>query len=102
MKINFKKKFKYLFKKTFDVKRSKSFDFDTHLGYLGFYKSFENSSFCTYDKDDFYISVNKINESIKLIHVNNTLSKLNFVPDSAIVLDIFIKLSLKKTAAINN
>ncbi len=96
MILKIKQKLKNLLKKVLDVKRSKSFDFDAHLEYLGFYKSFENSSFCTYQNEDFYISVNKRIKSIKLIQINKTLSKLNFVPNSAIVLDIFVKLSLKE------
>ncbi len=95
MIIKIKQKVKTFFKKLFDVKRSKSFDLDAHLEYLGFYKSFENSSFCTYQNGDFYISVNKRTESIKLIQINKTLSKLNFIPESAIVLDVFVKLSLR-------
>ncbi len=95
MIIKIKQKVKYFFKKLLDVKRSKSFDLDVHLEYSGFYKSFEGSSFCTYQNGDFYVSVNKRTETIKLIQINKTLSKLNFVPESAIVLDVFLKLSLR-------
>lgn len=91
-----KNKVKLTFKKKFDIKRSKSFDLDSHLEELEFYKDFENDFFCNYKKDDFYIYVNKKQNTFSVLRLNNTLSKLNFIPDSSMVLAMIIKLTLKK------
>ena len=92
-----KQKIKSIFKKMFDVKRAKSFDFNTHLEFLDFYLAFENDKFSTYqaDDNDFLITVNKEFGRIRLIHRQRTLSELNFIPDSPMVLDIFVKLTIR-------
>lgn len=91
-----KNKLKSTFKKKFDIKRSKSFDLDSHLEELDFYKDFENDFFCNYKKDDFYVYVNKKQNTFSVLRLNNTLSKLNFIPDSSMVLAMVVKLTLRK------
>jgi len=91
-----KNKVKSTFKKKFDIKRSKSFDLDSHLEELEFYKDFENDFFCNYKKDDFYVYVNKKENTFSVLRLNNTLSKLNFIPDSSMVLAMIVKLTLRK------
>lgn len=91
-----KSKIKSTFKKKFDIKRSKSFDLDSHLEELEFYKYFENDFLCSYKKDDFYVYVNKKENTFSVLRLNNTLSKINFIPDSSMVLAMIVKLTLKK------
>jgi len=96
MILKLKNKAKSILKKKFDVKRSKSFDLDSHLEDLEFYKDFENDFFCNYKKDDFYVYVNKKENTFSVLRLNNTLSKINFIPDSSMVLAMIVKLTLKK------
>lgn len=89
-------KVKSTFKKKFDIKRSKSFDLDLHLEELEFYKDFETDLYCIYKKDLYSIFVNKEEETFSLSINEVTLSKLNFIPDSSMVLAMVVKLTLKK------
>lgn len=104
MLLKIKHKIKSIFKRMFDVKRSKSFDLDSHLEELDFYKDFENDSFCYYIKGDYSIWLNKDLESFHISNNGIILSKLNFIPDSSMVLAMAVKLTLKKfeTAAEEN
>ena len=92
-----KNKVKSTFKKKFDIKRSKSFDLDSHLEELEFYKDYETDYFCIYRKDFYIISINKTEETFSIsAYGRNPISKLNFIPDSSMVLAMVIKLTLKK------
>lgn len=92
-----KNKAKSIFKKKFDIKRSKSFDLDTHLEELYFYKDFENDSFCLYKKENYSIIVNKSEQTFSITAYRGiVLSKLNFIPDSSMVLAMVVKLTLKQ------
>lgn len=95
MLLKIKHKTKSIFKRLFDVKRSKSFDLDAHLESLLFFKSFENDKFCVYEKGNLSIAINKESGKIRVIEDALTLSELNFIPESAIVLDMLVKLTLK-------
>ena len=100
-----KNKTKSIFKKKFDIKRSKSFDLESHLEELEFYKDYETDSFCIYRKDFYMIFINKKEETFSIsAYGGNPLSKLNFIPDSSMVLAMVIKLTLNKfeTAAEEN
>lgn len=100
-----KNKAKSIFKKKFDIKRSKSFDLDTHLEELYFYKDYENASFCIYKKDNYSILVNKREQTFSIkAYGGINLSSLNFIPDSPMVLGMIVKLTLRKfeTAAEEN
>jgi hypothetical protein len=91
-----KNKMKSIFKKKFDIKRSKSFDIDAHLEELEFYKDFENDSFCYYVKECYSLCLNK---NMKTFYISNNgiiLSKLNFIPSSSMVLSMVVKLTLKQ------
>jgi len=91
-----KQKIKSTFKKKFDIKRSKSFDLDSHLEELEFYKDFETDLYCIYRKDSYTVFVNKEKETFSVCAYEVTLSKLNFIPDSSMVLAMVIKLTLIK------
>lgn len=80
----------------FDVKRSKSFDLDSHLEEIGFYKDFENSFLSIYNRDCYYIYVNKKESTFSILSLEKPLSKLNFIPDSSMVLAMIVKLTLKQ------
>ena len=97
MLLKIKHKIKSIFKRMFDVKRSKSFDLDSHLEELDFYKDFENDSFCYYIKGDYLIFINKKADTFSVsAYGGNPLSKLNFIPDSSMVLAMIVKLTLNK------
>lgn len=105
MLLKIKQKIKSTFKKKFDIKRSKSFDLDFHLEELEFYKDFETDSFCIYRKEFYSVFVNKKEETFSIsAYGGNPISKLNFIPDSSMVLAMVVKLTLKKfeTAAEEN
>ena len=92
-----KNKVKSTFKKKFDIKRSKSFDLDSHLEELDFYKDYETDSFCIYRKDFYMIFINKKADTFSVsAYGGNPLSKLNFIPDSSMVLAMIVKLTLNK------
>lgn len=92
-----KNKAKSIFKKKFDIKRSKNFDLDTHLEELYFYKDFENDTFCFYKKDNYSILINKSEQTFSItVYGTIALSKLNFIPNSSMVLGMIVKLTLRK------
>jgi hypothetical protein len=64
---------------------------------LDFFKDYETNDFCIYRKDFYMIFVNKKEETFSIsAYGGNPLSKLNFIPNSSMVLAMIVKLTLIK------
>ncbi len=89
---------KYFFKRRLDVRRAKNFDIIGHLAlYHFFYISTENDTFYVLQKDNrkALVLINKKQQYIELIYRSKLQSRFNFIPESPIVADVFMNLSMK-------
>ncbi len=89
-------------KKILDVKRSKNFDLSNHIAmHHDFHIHRINDDFTVYVKSDdnkLLFFLNKKSKYVELVHNKRLVSKYNFIPESPLVIDVFINLTLKNLA----
>jgi hypothetical protein len=88
---------KKLFKKN-GLKRGKDFDFEHHLTTHNFVlNTFSISSRVYIHKQcKFMLIINLKNSTLSIISKKTLVSKLNFIPNSEVFLDIYLNLTIQK------
>ena len=78
-----------IFKKA-DIKHKNNFDLDSHLAAYNFVVYSDKTNVKIYTNNRISIIVNNDKNTFQIIHGKELINKLNFIPNSPLILDVII------------